>query len=131
MGLYRQGFQTAAAKDPPDSDQAYYHGINIAYLELAYGGDYHAAQEMASQVLIHCQAAGHPAYTRWRLATHGDALTVLGRPEEALAKHAEAAAEALQPWQALSILEQSVRLADLCGWPEKDLERLAALYGKG
>jgi len=60
MELYHRGYSKAADKQPPDHDQAYYHGINLAYLELAYGGDYHAAREQANAVLEHCKAAVSP-----------------------------------------------------------------------
>jgi pimeloyl-ACP methyl ester carboxylesterase len=128
MELYRRGYSEAAAKQPPDYDQAYYHGINLAYLDLAYGGDYRAARQRAEAVLEDCAAAVSPKDRFWRLASEGDALMILGRTEEAVQKHAEAARHDMNPWQALSIQEQAIRTADLCGLSGEELERLSDLY---
>jgi hypothetical protein len=128
MELYHRGYSKAADKQPPDHDQAYYHGINLAYLELAYGGDYHAAREQANAVLEHCKAAVSPKDGFWCLASAGDALMILGRTEEAFQKHAEAARHDMNPWQALSIQEQAIRTADLCGLTREEMERLSDLY---
>jgi pimeloyl-ACP methyl ester carboxylesterase len=128
LELYRRAYSEATAKQPPDNDQAYYHGINIAHLELAYGGDYHAAREMAQAVLEHCEKAMSAKNEAWRLATEGDALVILGRTQEGFDKHAAAAKQKISPWQALSIQEQAVRTADLCGLGEKDIERLSDLF---
>jgi pimeloyl-ACP methyl ester carboxylesterase len=128
LALYHQGYAEATAKQPPDNEQAYYHGINIAYLELAYGGDYHAASEMAKTVLEHCGKPTNAKNELWRLATEGDALVISGRIEEGFEKHSAAAKEKMSPWQALSIQEQAIRIADLCGLREEDMERLSAIY---
>jgi tetratricopeptide (TPR) repeat protein len=55
--MYRRGYERANAKNPPDHEQAFYHGINLAFMELAYGGDYHEAQNRAAQVLEHSSIA--------------------------------------------------------------------------
>jgi pimeloyl-ACP methyl ester carboxylesterase len=128
MELYGRGYSEAAAKQPPDHDQAYYHGINLAYLELAYGGDYRAARQRAEAVLADCAAAVSPKDRFWLLASEGDALMILGRTEEAMHKHAEAARHDMNPWQALSIQEQAIRTADLCGLTAEEIERLSDLY---
>jgi hypothetical protein len=44
----------------------------------------------------------------------GDALMILGRADEAIAKHREAAAQELKPLEASSMDEQTLRVADLC-----------------
>jgi hypothetical protein len=129
--LYRRGYSEATAKERPNHDQAYYHGINLAYLELAYGGDYHAARELAKTVLEHCERATNPKQEIWRLATEGDALVILGRKKEGFEKHAAAAKQQMSPWQALSIQEQAIRTADVCGLSEEDIERLSDLYEGG
>ena len=129
--LYRRGYSEATAKERPNHDQAYYHGINLAYLELAYGGDYHAARELAKTVLEHCKRATNPKQEIWRLATEGDALVILGRKKEGFEKHAAAAKQQMSPWQALSIQEQAIRTADVCGLSEEDIERLSDLYEGG
>jgi hypothetical protein len=53
---------------------------------------------------------------------------ILGRTEEAMQKHAEAARLEMDPWQALSIQEQAIRTADLCGLTAEELQRLSDLY---
>jgi tetratricopeptide (TPR) repeat protein len=128
MELYGRVYSTAAARQPRDCDQAYYHGINLAYLELADGGDYRAARERAKTVLEDCASAVSPKDRFWCLASEGDALMILGRTEEAMQKHAEAAKLEMDPWQALSIQEQAIRTADLCGFATQEIERLSDLY---
>jgi len=131
LELYTRAYRIAVSKVPPDHGQAYYHGINIAFLELAYGGDIGAAQEMAEETLEHCEAAIRVATgEHWRLATEGDALIILGRVEEGIRQHQLAMQNPsrVKPWQALSIQEQSVRIADLCGIEEAALRRLVEIY---
>jgi hypothetical protein len=66
------------------------------------------------------------------VATEGDALTILGRWEEALRKHREVIAMNPKPWQALSIEEQAIRTARLAGHSEEEVEALADIYeGQG
>ncbi|MBC8165837.1 MAG: alpha/beta hydrolase, partial [Bryobacteraceae bacterium] len=113
--LYNLGYSKATSRNPPDHDQAYYHGINIAFLALAGSvRDDHAARDMAAKVLTHCDAAVNPTQTHWCLATRGDALILLGRVDEGIQIHKQAAAKNLKPWEALSMEEQAIRLADLC-----------------
>lgn len=128
MELYQRGYDLATGKTPPDHDQAYYSGINLAYLEMAYGQDYTAARARAEQVLEHCAAAVRSDSKKWKLATEGDAMVILGRLDEAYAKHAEAAREKLAPWEAFSIEEQSVRIADACGLTEDQARKLVSPY---
>src|SRR5262249_19541734 len=128
LELYGKAYGESTKSLPPNHDQAYYHGINVAFMELAYGGDYQAARAMAAKVLDHCAQAAKPDERMWRLATEGDALIILGRNEEAYDKHAQAAAVPMQPWQSLSIEEQAIRLTNLCGWDHADIERLLEPY---
>jgi hypothetical protein len=99
-------------------------------LELAYGGDYRKARELAQLMLEHCGKATKPKEKLWRLASEGDALMILGRTQEGFAKHGAAAKLAMSPWQALSIQEQAIRIGDLCGLAPEEMERLSALYGE-
>jgi pimeloyl-ACP methyl ester carboxylesterase len=131
LELYRAGYARATAKQPVDREQAFYHGINLAFLELAYGGDYHAAGKLADEVLDHCRESKIPRDALWRVATEADALLILGRVDEAIARHADAAQMTMQPWQALSIQEQALRTADLCGCAPQQIEAIARLYEGG
>ena len=129
LELYQQGYDEAIGRRRPDYDQAYYHGINLAYLALAGSNrDDQVAREMASKVLSHTKLATNPNEKPWRLATEGDALTVLGQIEDAFEKHRQAAAIMPDPWAALSMEEQALRFADLCGLSEAQAKELATIY---
>jgi pimeloyl-ACP methyl ester carboxylesterase len=129
--LYRSGYDQATRKDRPNHDQAYYHGINLAYLALAGERDIDGAREMAGQVLIHCAKAVDAGRRQWVLPTEGDALLILGRIADGLEQHRKAAKQTLKPWEAQSMEEQAVRVADLCGMAAEDISRLANYYEGG
>jgi pimeloyl-ACP methyl ester carboxylesterase len=126
--LYQQAYDQSVAKNPPDHDQAYYHGINLAYLAVASQRDFNTARPMASKVLEHVAHGSDPGLKHWRLATEGDALMILGRTDEAIAKHREAAVQELKPWEASSMEEQALRVADLCGSGKAYRDKLANAY---
>ena len=130
--LYQQAYEQSTSQKPPDSDQAYYHGINLAFLELAHATNYAAAiqsaRQLAEDVLSHCAKAQDPRQELWRLATEGDALTILGQWNEGLQKHREAMGKTSKPWQALSIEEQAIRTARLVGRSEEEVKALADIY---
>jgi pimeloyl-ACP methyl ester carboxylesterase len=130
LDLYQRAYEQARAATPPDHDQAYYHGINLAFLVLAPGSNFSAAleraQQLANEVLEHCSQAKDPKSVHWRLATEGDAHMILGDSEQGLKKHREAAARSPKPWECVSMEEQAIRIARLVG-PGQD-EQLAAIY---
>ncbi len=127
--LYQQAYDQSVAKDSPDHDQAYYHGINLAYLTIASAErDFLTARSMAEKVLEHVAHATDPGRKLWRTATAGDALMILGRTTEAMSKHEEAAKQDLEPWQSSSMEDQALRVADLCGADEKTLNQIADAY---
>src|SRR6202451_2971173 len=128
--LYLQAYEQSRAATPPDHDQAYYHGINLAFLVLAQKGNFSAAleraQQLARQILEHCSQAKDPRSIHWRLATEGDALNILGDWEQGLDKHRQAIAQQPQPWEAVSMEEQAIRIARLVGREKDNL--LATIY---
>ena len=127
--LYARGYQASSEKKPPNHDQAYYHAVNLAYFALAAGErDEPAARDWATKALDHCASAVDPKQVFWRLATEGDALMILGRPEEGAAKHAAAAAMNPEPWQAFSAEDQALRVADLRGLGKVFIKELANKY---
>jgi pimeloyl-ACP methyl ester carboxylesterase len=128
LDMYRRGYERANAKNPPDHEQAFYHGINLAFMELAYGGDFHEARARAGEVLGHCGLSNNLREPFWRIATEADAELILGHVDEGTRKHAEAARMPMQPWQALSIQEQAMRVADLSGCSPEQIKAIAALY---
>ena len=126
--LYQQAYDQSIAKNPPDHDQAYYHGINLAYLAVAAQRDFNTARPMASKVLEHVAQASDPGLKHWRLATEGDALMILERADESIAKHQRAADQELKPWEASSMEEQALRVADHCRPGKAYRDKLANAY---
>ena len=127
--LYQRGYDEAIGKIPPDHDQAHYHGINLAYLHLAGSNrNDRAAREMATKVLLHTEMAVNQKEKHWQLASAGDALIILGQVEKGFEKHQQAAAIATEPWAALSMEEQALRIADLCGLDIDHGQKLATIY---
>jgi pimeloyl-ACP methyl ester carboxylesterase len=127
--LYQSAYDEAVAKDPPDHAQAFYHGINLAYLALAgETKDGVQARKMAKAVLEHCSNVDDENQKLWRLASEGDACLVLKDSAQALARHRQAAKLEMNPWQALSIQEQALRLAGLTGMDSKDIAKLSNYY---
>jgi pimeloyl-ACP methyl ester carboxylesterase len=124
--LYQSGYDQAVAKE--DHDQALYHGINLAYLAVAGARDFSTASATAERVVQHCENAKDPGRRQWVLPTQGDALTLLGKIKEGFEKHQASAAQDLEPWEAQSMEEQAVRMADLCGVKKREIQRLADLY---
>lgn len=122
LDLYRKGYRISAAKS--DHAQAYYHGINAAFMELAYGSDYEAAKSIAVEVLGHCAMARK---TLWRIATEGEAKLILGETVVALQHYRDALALGPAPREIMSMFQQALRLADLAGDEEAAIG-LTALY---
>jgi pimeloyl-ACP methyl ester carboxylesterase len=128
--LYQRAYEQSRDANPPDHDQAYYHGINLAFLVLAQEQNFSAALERARQLaqeaLEHCAKAKDPKLAHWRLATEGDARIILGDVEAGVAKHREAAAQSPKPWECLSMEEQAIRIARFAGQNLDD--RFANIY---
>jgi hypothetical protein len=129
LELYRQGYERATAKDPPDHGQAFYHGINIAFLRLAQdAANLGEARKIAAEVLEHCRLSENPRDRFWCKATEADAHLILGHIGEGIGKHAETAQMPMKPREALSIQEQAMRTADLSGCLPEQINAIAALY---
>jgi pimeloyl-ACP methyl ester carboxylesterase len=108
--LYQQGFDQA--EKAARHDQAFYHGINVAFMQLAYRNQESVAQETANKVLEHCRAAKLDV---WRLATEGEAHLLLGNIDAAMAGYRAAVTCNPKPRQLDSIFQQAVRVASLVG----------------
>jgi pimeloyl-ACP methyl ester carboxylesterase len=113
LSLYAQALQRAEAR--PDSAQAYYHAINCAFMELAYGSDITACRSYAQKALTHTAQAPDDV---WRRATEGEANLYLGNAAAAADAYHRALALSPEPWQATSIYQQAFRAADLTGEEE-------------
>lgn len=83
--LYREAFVRASQSG--DHPQAYYAGINVAFLELALDDNADEARSIAIRVLDHCRLS---EMNKWQLATQAEANLYLGSIEAALAYYAAA-----------------------------------------
>jgi tetratricopeptide (TPR) repeat protein len=108
--LYGQALERAETKK--DAAQAYYHAINCAFMELAYGSDATACRTYAQRALTHTAQATDDV---WRRATEGEANLYLGNTAAAADAYRRALSLNPEPWQASSIYQQAFRAADLVG----------------
>lgn len=80
LELYQQGFRLASSEGA--HTQAYYLGINVAFLTLAYLHDIRRAREIAMQALRHAESVDRSSERAsdrmWRYATEGEANLLLG-----------------------------------------------------
>ncbi len=116
------------AEDTSNHDQAYYHAINVAFLDLMRtlpGSAIPASvQDLARKALDHCQ---HASYTHWRLATEAEAMLLLGDTASARARYALAIARARSPRDVDSIYAQAILVANrVCN--EVGLQDIDALF---
>jgi len=70
----------------------------------------------------------NPSEKHCRLASEGDALSILGQISDGFEKHEQTAAITPDP---LSMEEQAVHIAYLCGLSRAQGKRLAAIYEGG
>ena len=124
LGLYGQALELAEAKS--DAGQAYYHAINCAFMELAYGSDVTACRTYARRALNHSLQAPDDI---WRRATEGEANLYLGNTAAAADAYRRALALNPEPWQATSIYQQAFRAADLVGEDGLSMELRAMFSG--
>jgi hypothetical protein len=78
--------------------KCYYHAVNLTFFELALRRDVWQARARATEVLDLCKKAEEDEFARdrkWRIATEGEALLVLGKEEQAYACYSQAADPAL------------------------------------
>jgi pimeloyl-ACP methyl ester carboxylesterase len=114
--LYDEAFRIAEAAS--DAEQAYYHGINLAFLALVYEASRPKAHALARDVLAHCAAAApgeSPGSRMWRLATEAEAHLILGEIDTAVERYKESLAAQPKPWQLASTSQQALRIADELG----------------
>jgi hypothetical protein len=108
LAWYRQALDQAHTAR--HHSQIYYHAINVAFMEWAYGGDRAAAQTMARVALDACALA--PA-DRWRRSTEGEAAIILGDGEAALTAYGQALELASSPREIDSMYQQASFELDL------------------
>jgi pimeloyl-ACP methyl ester carboxylesterase len=125
LQLYQRGLEISEQNG--NHAQAFYHGINVAFLQLAYLPNQEAAaQQTARKVLEHCHAA---PLDKWRLATEGEVNLILGNTDAAIGSYRAAAESKPAPSQREldSMYQQAFRAASILG-NEAAAERLEAIF---
>ncbi len=116
------------AKDGGDADAAFYNGINVAFMSLAYYRNWPRAVQYAKEALEYCAKSTNPN-PMWRFATEGEANLVMKQFDDALAAYAKAVALVSEPWECISMKQQALRTADLCGFTNaRDVRRLKDVF---
>ena len=115
LALYSQAL--ALARQANDLAQSYYHGINVAFLQLSLDDQLAIARATATQVLKDCQGAEAAGLEKgddplWRRATEAEALLMLGQPDQARQRYRDLIEHGRpQPWQKDSMHLQAIHLA--------------------
>ena len=102
----------AAAGGAGDDEQAYYHAINVAFLEVAFRRDRGAATAAAREALAAC---GRSPVSYWRLATEAEAHLQIGDHDRALGAYRDAAALEPSPRDSGSAYVQARQLCEVLG----------------
>lgn len=105
--LYREAFDESRIKR--DHEQAYYNGINSAFMCLAARGDRSEAAGIAQKVLEHTRQAPN---SKWCSATEAEARLHLGEPAESIALYRNAM-RGLDPRERSSMCQQAIWTARL------------------
>jgi len=124
LELYSTGLRLAEERNR--HDQALYHGVNKAFMQIAYSSDLEAARETARRVLEHCAKSQRNV---WTLAAQGEAQLLLGHTSEALSSYQQAVFAMPQPRQLDSMYQQAIRLADLIA-DEDALRALPTIFSR-
>lgn len=125
--LYRDALQLA--EENGDHAQAYYHAINVAFLDLSALPEASEVSPevrvMAQRALEHCrQAAPH----HWRDATQGEALLMLGELERAEETYRQAVASVESPRDMDSMYSQAIRVAERV-FGRRGITRMEKVFG--
>ncbi|MFY9647605.1 MAG: alpha/beta fold hydrolase [Terriglobales bacterium] len=123
--LYQQAFDSSEKAN--DHAQAFYHGINVAFMQLVYRHQKQAAKETATKVLAHCQAS-EPE--KWRYATEGEAHLLLGEFDQAMENYQKAVDSNPLPRELDSMYQQALRVASLVG-DDSVADRLQKIFRGG
>jgi tetratricopeptide (TPR) repeat protein len=125
--LYRAGLQGAECNG--DFDQAYYHAINVAFLELMNLPPHSAISaeclDTAKQALTHAARCG---VSQWRLATEGEALLITGSLDAGISRYRQALALAKTQREIDSMYAQAFRVAERV-YSEEGVKRVEEAFG--
>jgi tetratricopeptide (TPR) repeat protein len=107
LELYTQAY--TQARDTNTLSQAFYNGINVAFMTLLYKNDPLQAIEIATDVLEITKAAPQD---KWALATQAETLLMLDRTEESLVLYQQAlqTQPSPRPREVLSMYEQAFNI---------------------
>ena len=124
--LYSQGL--TLAESVSDHDQAYYHAINIAFLDLMMLPPSSSITPQirlaAERAFSHCQKA---APNNWRFATEGEAQLILGNLDDAMGRYAAAIVATNSPREVESMYAQAVQVAERM-FGRKGLEKIEITF---
>jgi pimeloyl-ACP methyl ester carboxylesterase len=116
--LYTQGLFQAApgfvgtSSAGVDAEQAMYHAINIAFLDLLVTPAASVVPEGVRQMAERARAyASSAVQNHWRWAVEGDALAMLGNLNDACQAYEHARAHASSPREVDSMYSQAIRIA--------------------
>lgn len=123
LSLYGEGLRLSEERN--DHAQAYYHAINVAFMQLAFCKDRSAAKRLAERSLEHCGAVAAP--DKWSLATEGEAYLLLGNESDALDRYGKAMVADATPREIESMYQQALKVAGLVSSRET-AERLERLF---
>ena len=108
--LYFSGLELAEAQG--DHEQAYYHAINVAFLDLMASPPDSTVtfqvREMAKRAQAHCV---HSPEQSWRMATEAEAELILGDLRRAVELYSSAISLAESPRGIDSMYSQAIRVA--------------------
>ncbi len=107
LSLYRDAYETSRAN--ANDEQAYYHGINVAFMTALYLNDHGEARTIADQVLRHCDNAQQ---NHWCLATKGEAEFYRGQWDLGLESYAAAILARASPREIESMYQQAELIID-------------------
>jgi len=130
LELYRRGL--TLSESAGDWPQAFYHAINVAFMEFAFTGDRKATQVAAEKALEYCRRSKPDL---WAQATCAEARLYLGESDAAIEAYRQALfpeneAWAASPWQVTSMYDQAIEVAERLG--DKTLgKRLTTLFRGG
>jgi predicted alpha/beta hydrolase family esterase len=124
---YAKGYDIAKKAD--DLQQAYYHGINLAFLSLVFDRDQKKAKRLATEVLAICERVRKEGGAdEWVDATEGDANLILGAIDAALKAYGRFLDKGNDLWKVSSTYLNARTIAADAG--DKELGRkLGALFG--
>ncbi len=127
LELYERGLDQAEACN--DSNQAFYHAINVAFLTLMRLAPHSPVtadcMNMASRALVHCRNCD---IDHWRLATEGEALLILGKLDDGIDMYQRAISSTRSQREIDSMYSQALRIAERV-YGEEGLLKIEQVFG--